>query len=285
MMEHPNPGFERFDWRSNPEPALREFVVFRHVVENNLHKQFDCSGYFSSRFLARTRLDGATVRQWIEQNPGYDAYTFNPYPQQIYAYYNIWERGDWMHAQNFTALASECLALAGLPYDLTKCGRHGRDLYVLTSSWAGSPTLWEKYGQIVCRVLDLQDKPMPKHLRYFLFEEVAKYIGFTLGDVPIPGHVTFVLERMMSTLLEADKSLRVLAYPVDAERMRQCSVHPIDRAIVETFQAQVDDWDARGSYDAESRTYFRRASALDAAAWFQYLGTHGARWMPRNRSS
>ena len=84
----------------------------------------------------------------------------------------------------------------------------------------------------------------------------------------------------MTTLLEADKTLRVLAYPVDAERMRKCSVHPIDRAIVETFQAQVDDWDARGSYDAEARDYFRRASALDAAAWFQHLGRHGARWMP-----
>ena len=108
-------------------------------------------------------MDGPAVRQWIEQNPGYDVYTFNPYPQQIYAYYNIWERGNSMHAQNFTALANECLALAGLPFDLGNCGRHGRDVYVLCSGWVGSPALWEKFAPIVSRVLDLRDKPMPRH--------------------------------------------------------------------------------------------------------------------------
>lgn len=59
--------------------------------------QSDYVGLFSLKFSKKSLLEAKDVMSHIQNNPGYDVYLFNPYPQEDFMFYNIWDHGEFSH--------------------------------------------------------------------------------------------------------------------------------------------------------------------------------------------
>ena len=96
-----DPGFIMLDWRHNPAPFLREFVLHEHICESRLFDRHDLTGLFSPKFFSKTGLNSRQVMDWIGENPGHELYCIDGRPFAPYTFYNNMERAVRSHPPDF----------------------------------------------------------------------------------------------------------------------------------------------------------------------------------------
>lgn len=266
------PGFEALDFRANPRPECREFQIFEHVYENGLHRGAGILGAVSSRFEAKTLLDGHDVRRWIQGHPGKDVYFVNPWPQWIYANFNVNERGAIIHGvPEFVSYSQRILDKAGIPLHFESVGRQHQGNFGMSSYWFGSPRFWEKFvSELVIPVIHLSRSELGSELHDFLYQPVD-YYGIAHHR---PGGLPFLLERATSLYIQAEFARSALYYPRTRQQVLDCCVFPFERDLVRQFGDQVDAWDTEGCYDAQAMAYFHNAAHLSAHGWLAYMKLH-----------
>lgn len=263
------PGFEPFDVRDNPRPELREFQVFSRVLEQGLHRSADIVGAVSSRFGAKTCLDGDAIRSWIGHHPGKQVYVVNPWPQWTYAYYNTLERVPIVHQRkDILDRFQQVLDLARVPLDFSRRCRDHQGNFSMSSFWFGTPGFWERIMQdLVLPVLRLSRRELGSELHDLLYQPIT-YYGHSDHRA---GALPFLLERATTLYFQAEWMDRSAFYVRTRPQVLDCCVFPFERDLVNLFGDEVDAWDQAGLYDDRAMSYFQRAGQHVSQGWLLYL--------------
>lgn len=249
-----DPAFIPNDGRRNARTDYREVALFLRLYHAGRHLEADYTGIVSPKFGEKTRLAGARFLSFIEANPGHDVYFVNPFPQNAYYSFNVWSHGEHCHP-GVTLLAQNLFDRAGFRVNIAGLGRNGPSTLLYSNYWAGNERFWDRFMDLNLRLLSTLEA-MPARDRAPYFAQDAAYHD------PVPV-LPFIFERLFSTLLVADPSIRALGWRHSrAEVLRAASDSTDEYRIVLAFKDMIDEIDRRGAYDARDRAVFRAAMQM-----------------------
>lgn len=260
-----DPAFVPRDGTDNPWPELREVGVFRSLHGAGALGGDGLTGVVSHKFGRKTKLSGAEFLAFIRANPGHDVYFVNPFPQNAYFTFNVWEQGDACHPGP-KAAAQELFRAAGLAWDVRDFPRNDWRTLAYCNFFVGSAKFWRIYIGLVDRLLDSIDE-MPADRR-------AIYFADTRHIAPTP-MLPFIFERLFSTLLVMNGALSACAYRHSPQQIIDACVFPGERAIYETSHPFIDAWDAEGRYTSERRQMMHALDALNGIVARLQIEAHG----------
>jgi len=264
-------GFDALDFTHNPRKWLREFQIFHELFEKGAHLKHDLLGAVSINFQKKSKLDGLQVRAWIEDNPGYDVYVVNPFPQFAYCHLNLWQFTDNRCDFPFTEYSIKALQECQVEGLVHPQRRHNNDLLATCSYWFGNQKFWERYlKEVVLKVIETEPSRLSPETYKFLYEPTYYYA--TQG-IPV-GNVAFLLERTLSEFVDREQDIKSLFYPVDKERVLKCCLFEFEREIVTQNYQYVNGLEKRG-HEAELKAYFEKLSPVAAQQWTQAFETMG----------
>jgi hypothetical protein len=243
-----DPDFIANDGRRNANTHYREVGLFVRMYHAGQHRSADYTGIVSPKFGEKTAKTGREFIDFIQANPGYDVYFINPFPQNSYYTYNVWVHGDYCHP-GLMALAHRLFYLAGIPFNVTSMGRNDGRTLLYSNYWAGNERFWDAFMDLNIKLLNTLEA-LPPDLRSAYFEIDPEYPD----KVPA---LPFIFERVFSTLLLMNPSIRGLAYPYKRyEFFEAASKNREEFEIVAGFKDMIDDIDKRGQYDTRDMALF-----------------------------
>jgi hypothetical protein len=249
-----DPDFVPNDGRRNARTDYREVALFLRMYHADLHKQGEYTGMMSPKFASKTRLRGAQFIDFMEANPGYDVYFINPFPQNAYYSFNVWSHGEHCHP-GLTLLAQNLFDRAGFGFNIAGMGRNSPSTLLYSNYWVGNEVFWDRFMDVNLRLLSTLEA-MSERDRAPYFAHDADYAD------PVPV-LPFVFERLFSTMLLMDSSIRALGWRhTRAEVLRAASESAEEYRIVLAFKETIDEIDRRGVYDPRDRAVFRSVMQL-----------------------
>uniref|UniRef100_E6VN07 Uncharacterized protein n=1 Tax=Rhodopseudomonas palustris (strain DX-1) TaxID=652103 RepID=E6VN07_RHOPX len=264
-------GFDAFDFCHNPRPELREFQIFKELFESGEYKKSDILGAVSIRFQGKSLLDGDDVRAWIGENPGYDVYVVNPYPQFVYTHKNLWQFSESTRDPDFTRKSQAVFDKVGIKVDLARTGHQTADVLSTCSYWFGSPAFWSAYMEdVVLPVLDAGRDLLGDDLYNFLYEPQF-YYGRAIRSC---GSLPFLLERSLSMYIANSPGIKSKFFPAPRERVLACCLFNFEKELVHLFGDMIDRWDAENYQGEAMEDYFAMASRMCGAGWRLYFKYH-----------
>jgi hypothetical protein len=251
-----DPAFLPVDGRHHSRTETREIGLFLRMFHSGLYAAAPLTGIVSPKFQEKTKIAGATFLSFIANHPGYNVYFINPFPQNAYFTYNVWDQGELCHP-GLAALAELLFEQAGYDTDVLHRPRDTQATLLYASYWVGDRRFWCGYMQFITRLLDAQRALSPE-IRQRLLADDPQYPD----PVPI---LSFIFERTFSTYLHLNPDIRALPYPFLRDDIQKyCNV--IELELVESFGDVVDDIDRRGQYTHADRNIFAGLTRLHAAA-------------------
>ncbi len=260
------------DFRHNPHPELREFQIFSHLVEEGLHRSADIVGAVSSRFQAKSLLDGHDVLKWIHDTPGKSVYAVNPWPQWPYSVFNTHDRATIIHGDpQFNLRCQAVLDKAGVALNYLYVGRQHNGNHGMCSYWFATPAFWEGFlREVVWPVTRLSRAELGSELFEFLYTPV-QYYGHAAHR---PGALPFMLERATNIYIAHAFANQAAFYTRSREEVLRACLFPFERDLVLHFGDQVDAWDAAGQYPADATAFFARSTQHAAHGWLAYTSRY-----------
>lgn len=195
-------AFIPYDNSQSKEPEWREYAVFREHYLNNAHKKTKYCGILSWKFNQKTNISGKEFLTFIENNPGYDVYFINPWPDLADVFNNVWQQGEiWHHG--LIMKTQKIFDRLGYNIDLSAVRNDERDT-LYCNYWVGNADFWERYMEFTL--------PVYNELKYRLTS--SEYHQFHKTDQQASGAsvIPYIMERMFSTLLWRDPSIKALGY-------------------------------------------------------------------------
>lgn len=222
QLELVDPLFVALNHTKNPQPLLREYPLFKEIFQNLKQISADYIGLFSIKFSQKTFLSGVDVQNFINKNPGYDVYLFNPFPQNSDLFYTIWEEAEYQHP-GITQITKKILELSQTKVDLTNFGRTPQQT-VYCNFWVGSKTFWNKYFSFLIPIAE----NMIAHPETYLVN-TSYYHG------PLP-FFPFIVERLVTTFLVQSSDIKYKSYVFPNSIKETLFVHQYQREVHKIVQ-------------------------------------------------
>jgi hypothetical protein len=197
-----------YDFTANPDPGSREILIYRKIMSEGLHRDFDVSGLFSYKFTDKSGVTPAELKDWVSSQPKHDVYLVNWIIPETLFNYNIWTCGERSHPG--------LLDLARVLFKKFDLGIDPLEIpwnYTGTCAsnfWLATPEFWEEYFAFL--------NPMHDYMRRTPeFNRRARYrIDPTISFIP------FINERLLTTYLFLNRErVRFTSYQFsDAQRAK-----------------------------------------------------------------
>lgn len=202
--KHINTEFIGFDNSKDPLVQYREYSIFQRC--QNLAKQNNLThwGYFSWKWQQKlTNISAQNVLDWIDEHPGYDVYTFNPYPKLPVGSFNVWEQALPSHDE-IIEIIEYLFPIIGLDKDWIYQPMHP-DIMFFAHYCTASVQFWNDFLQLSQRYYNAVPN-FPSH--------IAKiHNKATTPGNPNLWYFPFIHERLLSTFLAINKEkYKVIAY-------------------------------------------------------------------------
>ena len=259
-------AFTPFNARTNPLPHLREFPLYYDLFKSGKHKENDYTGIFSYKYKSKAKISGEKFISFVRNNPGYDAYFINPYPQLAYLSYNIWEQGEYFHP-GIKKLTNQLFSMANCNFDTSTHGRDTKKNLLYANFWIGNEHFWERYISFLLKIheataVSISTNPNP-------------YLEETPHITPAPMY-PFIFERLFTTFIKNESSLSYLSYPHSQQEIVECCNTPAELAIYNNIHGLVDRWDSENTYNSERKTIFTAllASSAEYEKLIMRIGEH-----------
>jgi hypothetical protein len=194
---HCDPAFEPLDNTSNPRPELREWDVWDREHEARMASDLDYWGYVSWKFKEKTNLSGQQALDFINANPGYDVYLFNPCIINEAVFANSWEQGD-LHHPNISDIGNSFLTKIGYEDPDVKSLVLDNNVTVFANYIVGSRDFWSKFMPFTHKLFSEAEKD-PEFKHQVFGEGLSNYAH----DRSLP-NFTFLIERLIPTYLELE---------------------------------------------------------------------------------
>jgi hypothetical protein len=247
QIELLDPAFIAHDGTDNPRSELKEIALFRKLYRSGVYKSARYTGIVSQKFRRKSGIAGRTFIEFIEGNTGFDVYFINPFPQNAYFSFNVWEHGNECH-KGLADLAQRLFDAAGLGWKVADLPRNGPDSLLYCNYWAGNEKFWHAYMALIERLLAALDS-MPQIERNRFFED-----AYYLAPAPM---LNFILERVFSSFLMVTPGLKGLGYRYTPEQIKEQCLYPVEVEAYEKLHSVIDAWDREGSYSEERRNIFQ----------------------------
>lgn len=207
QLKNVDPLLTPFDNTANERPELREYHNFVKAIDKNIVEDLNAWGFFGPRWKEKLRYGSPDIAYEIENNPGYDVYTFNHARIVDALFFNVWEQGEKWHP-GIRQVVKKVLELMGhdsgilddLMFDQTTC---------YCSYFVATKEFWKDYLEFLAKVKDCLENLSEEEKK--IYESSANYArDKNLNLFP------FIIERMFSTylILNRDK-IKVHAKPYD----------------------------------------------------------------------
>ncbi|MCE9631737.1 MAG: hypothetical protein K8S94_13615 [Planctomycetia bacterium] len=195
-------AFIPYDNTANSRPEWREYHVFRTEFLRGDWQNDTITGYVSWKFGSKTETSGAVFKQFIQRNPGYDVYFINPAALVPRRFANIWLQGDFHHP-GLIEITEAVLQQAGMRIDLAQL-QHDVATTLCCNYWAGTAAFWRKY-MAFC-------EPVFQTIEHHIDPELKARIDRRADKLIDACYRPFIMERLFTTLLSIDRSIRWLGY-------------------------------------------------------------------------
>jgi hypothetical protein len=197
-----DPGFIALDNVANERPDWREYWPIRNfLLDNTLDPQVHY-GFFSPKFRAKTRLDAASVHDFVGRcGTGADVISFSPYFEEMAVPLNIVEQAVAHHPESLQTF-SQCANLVAPEFRIDQSVMSSRNtifcnfLTAKAAFWAE----WLRQCEQIFEIAERADTPLAEGLNRVV----------TYGAWTAPTKV-FVIERVASLLLCSQPHWRVIA--------------------------------------------------------------------------
>jgi hypothetical protein len=189
-----------------------EYGVFAREYALQTHKKSDYTAFLSWKFAQKTKLEGKNILRFMEENPGYDCYFINPFPELTYLYENVWLQGDSFH-KGLLNITQDLFFEAGYNIDLSRL-RNNKHNVLFANYWVGNQHFWEAYMNFTLPLYNLINKKLIEGNKIFLqVADSSRDRSVTSSFIP------FIMERLFSTFLLLNKSFSTLSYQYSDEFM------------------------------------------------------------------
>lgn len=181
-----------FDNTENLKPELREYYIFKRIIDEGHANDLDAWGVFSHSWKEKNRYDANLVFEDINNNKDCDVFIFNPARVQDALMYNIWEQGEYYH-RGLKTIATYVLKKIGydpivldeLMTDKTTC---------FCSYFVAKKHFWLEYIDFLDKVYQTL-KDSPEDIKQLL-DSNANYMKDRSLNL-----FSFLMERMFSTFI------------------------------------------------------------------------------------
>ncbi len=197
LVEHLDPAFTPLDNTANPRPELREWYNWDQEHEQRLAEGLDYWGYVSWKFKEKTNLTGEQALDFINNNPGYDVYLFNPCIVNEACFLNSWEQGDLYHP-NISVIGDKFLSKLGYEDVSVKEMVLDRNKTVFANYVVGSRDFWIRFMEFSRKLFTEAEKDST-----FKDEVFGAGRSNYAYDNTLP-NFTFLIERLIPTFLELE---------------------------------------------------------------------------------
>lgn len=197
LVAHLDPAFTPMDNTDNPAPELREWDKWNREHDEILKKDLTHWGFVSWKFKEKTNLTGEQALNWINTNPGYDVYIFNPCIANEALFINSWEQGD-LHHPGISAIGNKFMSKLGYTDIDVKAVVIDRNKAVFANFVIGSRDFWERF-MTFSRKLFTEAEADP------VFKDEVFGAGRSnyAHDKSLP-NFTFLIERLLPTFIELE---------------------------------------------------------------------------------
>lgn len=224
----------------NNNPELYEYQVYLKLLNRKKYEECDYIGVFSTKFALKARLSILDVISWIKENPGFDVYTFNPFPCLSYFHFNQWEHGEYCHP-GIKELAQKVFDKYNLGSVETAPRMRSVDsLYC--NFWIGTRSFFKDYIELVEDIIN------------FMMGSKDIFFSKTIhrGELSSP-FLTFILERLISHYILSKKSTvkkSAFMYPDDLMNIMIDDFSVAEgfergRYLMQTIRPLIDSLDAK----------------------------------------
>jgi hypothetical protein len=257
-------SFEPFDTSNSPYTELHEIPHYFKLLDSGVCKKAKYTGLMSHKFNAKTHISGTNFFRFIEENPGYDVYFINPYPQNAYYSYNVWEQGELYHP-GMIELADQLFAAAGVSLSASSAGRMGPESLLYCNYWVASQEFWQVYIELLRKLLGAIDAmPVVQRKAY------SRLTNYVRPCQMLP----FIFERVFSTFIQDHKDFKCLAYEYESTSIIENCLHPIESVLYENNKDFVDAWDVNNSWGEEQRHIIQGLNCANKAYYDLYFSHH-----------
>lgn len=236
-----DPGFLPYNNLSNPHPKRREFF---HQLE--LHRQLKpnvLTGLFSNKFYEKSNLRAESVKSFVTKNPNFDLYLFNPFPSNAYWSFNCWDHASMRHPRimNIVRRAFDKSIGQGV---IDTLPRMSTNTLVYCSFWVGNKTFWDKYIAFL--------EPL---YHYMLSENALDNSEYYCEEFNLT-YFPYILERVVSTLISIDKSIRVCPYQYPSSKIKSQSDLDFVPELYDKVHTKVDAFDRLNTSAQDRKSFY-----------------------------
>ena len=202
------PEFTPFSNAGCPLPDEREFYVFRTEYAREPVPDDVLRGYVSWKFRSKSDISGRSFVDFIRENPGHDVYFVQPFPLDL-AKGNVWSQGELYHP-GIIDMTQEIFDAIGYDIDLRRIPTSLR-INAACNFWVGNRRFWDGYMAFCLPIYKYIEEAMPPEQRRKLLRP---------ADRTIPAsYFSFIFERLFTTLLAAQPSIKALAYTYGGDEL------------------------------------------------------------------
>jgi len=181
-----------------------EYGVILKSYFDGFYKQGDLAGVLSWRFSQKARKSEKDFFDFIRQNPGYDVYFLNPFFEQVVMYDSVWKQGDKTNHPGLMEITDSIFEKVGYDFKTSEVTNSVADT-LYCNYWIGTPSFWEKYIEFTKPIHDYIAENDQDHEIMGKLKSIAPY------HYPVT-YIPFIMERLFSTLLWKDKTIKSLGY-------------------------------------------------------------------------
>lgn len=150
----------------DPTRGFEYGVMFKHYNQGLFNNNETLVGFISWKWRQKTGITTQKFKEMIEANPGKDCYAFNPFPQHVYSYNNIWIDGERWHP-GIIDLTQKMFDYQGYNIDLRQ-RIHTLENSAYCNYWVATKDVWDKYIKFIepFRELMLKEEWRPHEWNY-----------------------------------------------------------------------------------------------------------------------
>lgn len=209
-----NPLHYHYDNTINLNPNDREYPLLKECYKISVNDDVKLWGAVSwnykYKFSANELISDSCFLDYINDNPGYDVYFFNPFTNHVPIIYNVWEQGQWCHPHMITIM-EHLFPLMGLRLDLLYKPQT-RDTICFGSMCVGNKEFWDGYFELAEKFIQSIDK-LPENVKE-LYNGSTNYVDNSIN------YFSFIQERLMSLYLSMNEHrYKILPFHINEHSM------------------------------------------------------------------
>jgi len=204
-------SFIPYDNTSNLNREWAEYHIFEKEYAEMTHQKQDYTGFFSWKYLQKSRIPGNRFLEFIQKNPAFDVYFLNPFPMEEYLFENVWMQGELFH-KGILDFSQRILERMGYSVDLRQW-KQDRMSFAFCNYWVGNQKFWDQYMAFTGKFAQMLRTGLSDSEKKFLHSIASRQNHFS--------YVAFIMERLFSTFVYLEKAnLRALRYEYSDEEIR-----------------------------------------------------------------